>query len=55
MKEHVQLITNKGPIGIPAFADKSEGPHTQKTQNFHQNFDPKNVKKQFKSSYLRPI
>ena len=24
---------------IPAFADKSEGPHTQKTQNFDQNFD----------------
>ena len=35
---------------IPAFADKSEGPHTQKTQNFDQHFDPKNVQKQAKSS-----
>ena len=40
---------------IPAFADKSEGPHTQKTQNFDQNIGPKNVKKQIKSSHLRPI
>ena len=40
---------------IPAFADKSEGPHTPKMQNFDQNVDPKNVKKQLKSSYLRPI
>ena len=35
---------------IPAFADKSEGPHAQKTQIFDQHFGPKNVKKHVKSS-----
>ena len=30
---------------IPAFADKSEGPHTQQPRKFDQTFGPQNVKK----------